>query len=118
MRLSSGWAALFLRRSLLNRVYVDGSGSGITCGAIEHAVAEHGFRRLLWKAAPIRCHGLPEKASLISCIFSWCLFLQGDGKAGLNFKPPPMLAAAIRANPEVCSLRDGEVLSIARRARE
>jgi riboflavin-specific deaminase-like protein len=91
-------------------IYFDGDGSGISCEAIVHAVAERGFRRLLVEGGAYTVSRFVEEGQLDRLHILMAPVILGAGKAGLQLNPPPKLAAAIRVDPIVCSLGDGELL--------
>ncbi len=91
-------------------IYFDGGGNGISCEAIVHALAERGFRQLLVEGGAYTVSRFVEEGQLDRMHILLAPLVLGDGKAGLQLKPPPKLAAAIRIDPEVCSLGDGEIL--------
>jgi len=91
-------------------IYVDGYGRGISCEAIVHAVAERGFRRLLVEGGAYTVSRFFEEGQLDRLHILLAPVLLGDGKAGLQVKPPPKLAAAIRVSPDIYALGGGEVL--------
>jgi diaminohydroxyphosphoribosylaminopyrimidine deaminase / 5-amino-6-(5-phosphoribosylamino)uracil reductase len=91
-------------------IYVDSYGRGISCKAIVHAVAERGFRRLLVEGGAYTVSRFFEEGQLDRLHILLAPVLLGDGKAGLQAKPPPRLAAAIRVSPDIYALGGGEVL--------
>ena len=91
-------------------IYVDGYGRGISCETIVHAVAERGFRRLLVEGGAYTVSRFFEEGQLDRLHILLAPVLLGDGKAGLQVKPPPKLAAAIRVSPDIYALGGGEVL--------
>jgi diaminohydroxyphosphoribosylaminopyrimidine deaminase / 5-amino-6-(5-phosphoribosylamino)uracil reductase len=91
-------------------IYVDGYGRGISCEAIVHAVAERGFRRLLVEGGAYTVSRFFEEGQLDRLHILLAPVLLGDGKAGLQVKPPPKLAAATRVEPDFYALGGGDVL--------
>jgi diaminohydroxyphosphoribosylaminopyrimidine deaminase/5-amino-6-(5-phosphoribosylamino)uracil reductase len=91
-------------------IYVDGYGRGISCEAIVHAAAERGFRRLLVEGGAYTVSRFFEEGQLDRLHILLAPVLLGDGKAGLQVRPPPKLAAAIRVSPDIYALGGGEVL--------
>ena len=91
-------------------IHLDGYGLGISCEAIVHALAERGFRRLLVEGGAYTVSRFFEEGQLDRMHILLAPVILGDGKAGLQLKPPPKLAAAIRVEPVICPLGGGEVL--------
>ena len=91
-------------------IYVDGYGRGISCEAIVHAVAERGFRQLLVEGGAYTVSRFFEEGQLDRLHILLAPVLLGDGKAGLQVKPPPKLAAATQVEPDFYALGGGDVL--------
>ena len=91
-------------------IYVDGYGRGISCEAIVHAVAERGFRRLLVEGGAYTVSRFLEEGQLDRLHILLAPVLLGDGKAGLQVKPPQNLAAAARVEPDYYALGGGDIL--------
>jgi riboflavin biosynthesis pyrimidine reductase len=75
-----------------------------------HALAERGFRRLLVEGGAYTVSRFLEEGQLDRLHILLAPVLLGDGKAGLHFKPPSKLAAAVRVVPDIYPLGEGEVL--------
>jgi diaminohydroxyphosphoribosylaminopyrimidine deaminase/5-amino-6-(5-phosphoribosylamino)uracil reductase len=93
-----------------NPIYVDGYGRGISCEAIVRAVAERGFRRILVEGGAYTVSRFFEEGQLDRLHILLAPVFLGDGKSGLQVRPPPKLAAAIRVSPDIYALGGGEVL--------
>jgi diaminohydroxyphosphoribosylaminopyrimidine deaminase/5-amino-6-(5-phosphoribosylamino)uracil reductase len=91
-------------------IYIDGYGREISCEAIVHAVAERGFRRLLVEGGAYTVSRFFEEGQLDRLHILLAPVLLGDGKAGLQVRPPPKLAAAIRVEPDFYALGGGDIL--------
>ena len=91
-------------------IYIDGYGRGISCEAIVHAVAERGFRRLLVEGGAYTVSRFFEEGQLDRLHILLAPVLLGDGKAGLQVKPPQNLAAAAQVEPDFYAIGGGDVL--------
>ena len=91
-------------------IQFDGYGRGISCEAIVHRMVERGFRRLLVEGGAYTVSRFFEEGQLDRLHILLAPVLLGDGKTGLQVKPPPKLAAAIRVEPDFYALGGGDVL--------
>ncbi len=113
-----GSATFVLRREGCNSqipaparpIYLRGDETGFSCKAIIHALAQHGFRRLLVEGGANTVSRFFEEGQLDRLhILVGPVFL-GAGKTGLNFQSPRSLACAVRVEPDIYNLGGGEIL--------
>jgi diaminohydroxyphosphoribosylaminopyrimidine deaminase / 5-amino-6-(5-phosphoribosylamino)uracil reductase len=91
-------------------IFLEAGKQGISCEKIIRALAERGFRRLLVEGGSATVSRFFNEGQLDRLhILVGPVFL-GEGKTGLNFTAPLRLASAVRVEPLIYQLGDGEVL--------